>query len=135
MRKRGADAFYVGYLKQTDPELAKVLKGKVMLIILCEAILLALVGGFLGWIAGHGLNTALGPIVEARTGVPMGFFNFAPPVPISVITAGIIPESIGSFSVSPEFLIIPGLMILAVIVGIYPAISAYRTDVSKSLGK
>ena len=110
-------------------------RAKVMLIILCEAILLALVGGILGWVAGHGLNTALGPIVESRTGVPMSFFNFAPPVPLSVMSAGLIPDSIGSVGVSPEFLIIPGLMILAVVVGIYPAISAYRTDVSKSLGK
>lgn len=110
-------------------------RSKVMMIMLCEALLLAFVGGLLGWVAGHGLNVALGPIVEARTGVPMGFFNFAPPVPISVMTAGFVPDSIGSLSVSPEFLIIPGLMLLAVIVGIYPAISAYRTDVSKSLGK
>ncbi len=108
---------------------------KVMLIIVCEALLLALVGGLLGWVAGHGLNVALGPIVEARTGVPMSFFNFAPAIPLTDITAGLIPRRIGAFGVSPEFLIIPGLMILAVIVGIYPAISAYRTDVSKSLGK
>ena len=39
------------------------------------------------------------------------------------------------FSLSPEFLLIPGLIVLAVMVGIYPAISAYRTDVANSLGK
>jgi len=36
---------------------------------------------------------------------------------------------------SPEILLIPGLVVLAVLVGIYPAISAYRTDVAKALGK
>ena len=108
---------------------------KVMMIMLCEAVLLALAGGLLGWIAGHGLNAALGPLVESRTGVPMGFLSFAPSVPLTVLTRGVIPENIGSIGISPEFLLIPGLILLAVIVGIYPAISAYRTDVSKSLGK
>ena len=107
-------------------------RGKVMMVILCEAILLAFVGGFLGWILGHGLNSALGPVVENQTGVPVGFLSFAPPISIAEMTSGLIPIPV---SVSPEFLIIPGLMLLAVIVGIYPAISAYRTDVSKSLGK
>jgi len=110
-------------------------RGKVMMIILCESIMLALVGGFLGWIAGHGLNSTLGPVVENQPGVPIGFLSFAPPVSIAEMTAGLIPGSLGSIAVSPEFLIIPGLMLLAVAVGIYPAISAYRTDVSKSLGK
>ncbi len=108
---------------------------KVMMIILCEAILLALVGGLLGWATGHGLNAALGPIVENKTGVPVGFLSFAPATTIAEMTGGMISGTLGSVAISPEFLIIPGLMLLAVIVGIYPAISAYRTDVSKSLGK
>ena len=110
-------------------------RGKVMMIMLCEAVLLALVGGLLGWVAGHGLNAALGPIVEARTGVSIGFFDFAPAVPLAYFSGGFLPESLASLGVSPEILLIPSLMILAVIVGIYPAISAYRTDVSKALGK
>jgi putative ABC transport system permease protein len=92
-------------------------------------------GGLLGWVLGHSLNGLLGPSVEDRTGVALGFFDFAPAVEISVLTLGIIPDSLISASVSPELLVIPGLMLLAVLVGIYPAISAYRTDVSKSLGK
>jgi putative ABC transport system permease protein len=32
-------------------------------------------------------------------------------------------------------MLIPGLIVLAMVVGIYPAISAYQTDVAKSLGK
>ena len=108
---------------------------RVMNIILCESVLLALMGGLLGWVMGHSLNGLLGPSVEDRTGVALGFFDFAPAVEISVLTLGIIPDSLISASVSPELLVIPGLMLLAVLVGIYPAISAYRTDVSKSLGK
>ena len=108
---------------------------RVMNIILCESVLLALMGGLLGWVMRHSLNGLLGSSVEDRTGVALGFFDFAPAVEISVLTLGIIPDRLISASVSPELLVIPGLMLLAVLVGIYPAISAYRTDVSKSLGK
>ena len=51
---------------------------RVMSIILCESVLLALMGGLLGWFLGHGLNGLLGPNVENSTGVPLGFFDFAP---------------------------------------------------------
>ncbi|MDP7017280.1 MAG: ABC transporter permease [Pirellulaceae bacterium] len=37
--------------------------------------------------------------------------------------------------ISAELLLVPGLMLLAVVVGFFPAISAYRTDVAESLGK
>jgi putative ABC transport system permease protein len=110
-------------------------RNKVMLIMLCEAVLLALLGGGLGWIAGHSLNACLSPIVEARTGVQIGFFDLAPQVPLGYFLGGFAPENIASIGISPELLLIPGLMILAVLVGVYPAISAYRTDVSQSLGK
>ena len=88
-------------------------RAKVMMIILCEAVLLAVVGGVIGWVSGHALNAVLGPFIESRTGVEIGFFDFVP----------------------VEFLVIPVLIILAVIVGIYPARAAYKTDVAKSLGK
>ncbi|MFK7769379.1 MAG: ABC transporter permease [Mariniblastus sp.] len=111
-------------------------RSKVMLIMLSEAVLLAFVGGMLGWVSGHALNAALGPVVESRTGVSIGFFDFAPPVPLAAFPgAEILPSSLAMVGISPEFLIIPCLMLLAILVGIYPAISAYRTDVSKSLGK
>ncbi len=109
---------------------------KVMNIMLCEAMLLALAGGMLGWVAGHALNAGVSPIVESRTGVQVGFFSFAPGVPISFFPGGdSLPGWIADLSISPELLLIPGLIVLAIIVGIYPAISAYKTDVSKSLGK
>jgi putative ABC transport system permease protein len=34
-----------------------------------------------------------------------------------------------------ESVLLPSLVFLAILVGIWPAISAYRTDVAKSLGK
>jgi len=39
------------------------------------------------------------------------------------------------FSLPLELFIIPGLLLLAVIVGFMPALAAYKTDVAKSLGK
>ena len=109
---------------------------KVMSIMLCESILLAVAGGFIGWFAGHGLNALLGPVVENRTGVSLGFFDFAPGIPLSYLTGGVsLPETLARLTVSPELLIIPGLILVALFVGICPAIMAYRTDVSKSLGK
>lgn len=109
---------------------------KVMGIMLCESVLLAAAGGLLGWIAGHGLNHILSPVVEDRTGVPISFFDFAPGIPLGYLFGGLpLPGGLQQMSVSPEVLLIPGLIVLAVLVGLYPALSAYRTDVSKSLGK
>lgn len=112
-------------------------RGKVMVIILLESVLLALAGGLLGWIGGHALNVAASPYFESQTGVPIGFFSFAPPVPLATMFGGYLglPEAVEGLKISPEFLIIPGLILLAILVGLYPAVSAYRTDVSKSLGK
>ena len=109
---------------------------KVLMIMLCESVLLALTAGIIGWLAGHALNVAMSPIVEQNTGIRMGFFDIAPNMPLAYLPgARYLPEFISALSISPELLLIPGLVILAVLVGIYPAISAYRTDVSQSLGK
>jgi putative ABC transport system permease protein len=111
---------------------------KVTTIMLCESILLSLAGGLLGWIFGHGLNAAMGPTIEAQTGARIGFFQFAPPIPVLEYLLPGLSNSGSRFvqylAISPEFLLIPGLIVLAVLVGVYPAISAYRTDVAKSLG-
>lgn len=110
---------------------------KVMVIILLESVLLALAGGMLGWMGGHAFNVIASPYFESQTGVAIGFFDFAPAVPLATIIGGNLglPDGMANLKISPEFLIIPGLILLAVFVGLYPAISAYRTDVSKSLGK
>ena len=83
----------------------------VMAIVLVESILLALGGGLLGVLLAHGMIGLASPYVEARTGVTLGLFEFDP----------------------QELILIPALMILAAIVGFLPAVSAYRTDVAKSL--
>ena len=117
---------------------------KVMSIMLVEAIMLACTGGLFGWIAGHLLNVSISPFVESKTGVGIGFFDLAPPTPIFAWVNGMVQDSFGltlfpefltNVNLSPEILLIPSLILLSVLVGIYPAISAYRTDVAKALGK
>ena len=90
-------------------------RGTVMSIILLEATLLALGGGLLGWLAAHLACYAASPWIEQQTGVRVGLFDLT--------------------TLPVEAVLIPLLVLLAVLVGIWPAISAYRTDVAKSLGK
>ena len=99
----------------------------VMTIILFESIILSVIGGLLGWVGGHALNAAVSPFIEARTGVSVSFFDFAPPLPLLQLPIEFLN------TISPEWLLIPSLIVLAILVGLYPAITAYRTDVSKSL--
>ncbi len=84
----------------------------LMLIILLESLLISLIGGGLGWVAGHAIGVLASPIVEYRTGIQLGF--------LSSVTW-------------PELVLIPGLVVLASISGLIPALDAYRTDVSRNL--
>lgn len=83
----------------------------VMSIILLESILLSLGGGAFGFLIGHTLIFALSPLISDATGIVISawFFQFS------------------------EVLLIPGLVILASLVGYLPAVVAYRTDVAQSL--
>jgi putative ABC transport system permease protein len=83
----------------------------VMLLVLLESILLSLGGGLAGWLVGHGLIAVLSPWIAVQTGVSIGFLHF----------------------VGYELVIIPGLIVLASLVGYLPATAAYRTDVAKAL--
>ena len=83
----------------------------VLSVILLESILLSLGGGLAGFLLGHGLVGLLGPLVEASSGVTLGFMQFVP----------------------YELILIPGLILLATLTGYIPAMSAYRTDVAKTL--
>ena len=83
----------------------------VMLVILLESILLSLGGGAMGLVLGHALTGALAPSIMEHTGVVVNALHF---------------------QVS-ELILIPGLIILASLVGYLPAVVAYRTDVAQSL--
>jgi len=83
----------------------------VMFIVLLESILLSLAGGLAGWVVGHALIAGLNPWIVGQTGVSVGFLQF----------------------VGYELVIIPGLIVLAALVGYLPALAAYRTDVAKAL--
>lgn len=114
-------------------------RSRVMTITLLESVTLAMLGGMIGWVAGHGLNALASPYVEDRTGVSVGFADFAPPIPVfSYLAAAGIPifeaDQVEWLVISPELFLIPGLILLAVLVGLYPAVTAYRTDVAESLG-
>jgi putative ABC transport system permease protein len=83
----------------------------VMFIVLLESILLSLLGGLAGWLVGHALIAILSPWIAMKTGVMIGALQF----------------------VGYELVIIPGLIVLASLVGYLPAVAAYRTDVAKAL--
>ncbi len=83
----------------------------VMAVILLESIVLSLGGGLVGWLLAHTLAVLANPVIEARTGVSIGFFDIN----------------------LAEALLIPSLILLAILFGFFPAVSAYRTDVAKSL--
>ena len=86
-------------------------RGTVMLIILLESILLSLGGGVIGMIIGHGLIAAVGPIIASAVMVVVNPWHFQ----------------------MEELVLIPGLILLASLVGYLPAVVAYRTDVAQSL--
>lgn len=86
-------------------------RSTVMAVILVESILLALGGGAIGVLLGHGLTGALAPIIAERTGVVVSALHFQ----------------------TNELILIPGLVALASAVGYLPAVVAYRTDVAQSL--
>ena len=52
-------------------------RGKIMMIVLAESILLSLGGGLIGWLAGHTLVGAAAPIITDYTGVAVNFLQFA----------------------------------------------------------
>ncbi len=86
-------------------------RSAVMAVILVESILLSLGGGLLGMLLGHGVIALASPYVLERTGIALGLFEFD----------------------LQELVLIPGLIVLAALVGLLPALAAYKTDVAKAL--
>ncbi len=87
-------------------------RSHVLTAVLLEAVILAVGGGLAGWLLGHGIVAAIGPLITTNAGVSAGFFSAAP--------AG-------------ELLLVPLLVGLAVLAALLPALAAYRTDVAKWL--
>ncbi|MCL4193282.1 MAG: ABC transporter permease, partial [Thermoguttaceae bacterium] len=86
-------------------------RNTVMSIVLLESILLSLGGGAVGVIIGHALTGALAPLIMEHTGVVVSALQFQ----------------------WAELILIPGLVVLATVVGYLPAVIAYKTDVAQSL--
>jgi putative ABC transport system permease protein len=102
----------------------------VMAIVLLEAIILAVGGGVIGWAAGHLLIASANPWIEAETGVSIGPLDTAPPINLVEYLSS---SSSLEIYVSTEWILVPSLIVLAVIVGFWPALAAYRTDVAQAL--
>jgi putative ABC transport system permease protein len=99
-------------------------RNTVMWVVLLESIMLSVLGGLGGVLLGHGLIAALNPYITAQTGVSIGLLEFA-------------TQTVRLFNrdwhVAWELVLIPGLVLLASVVGFLPAMAAYRTDVAKAL--
>ena len=118
----------------------------VMSIVLLESIFLALGGGVLGWVAGHVMIGLASGEIEARTGVSIGIAQLTPGPNLDeyanldglIATINKVRESVGwapiqHVNISTELMLIPSLILLAVIVGFLPAMSAYQTDVARAM--
>jgi len=83
----------------------------VGMIILLESILLSLGGGLIGMVIGHALIASLGPTITEAVKIVVNPLQFQ----------------------WTELVLVPGLILLASVVGYLPAVIAYRTDVAQSL--
>jgi putative ABC transport system permease protein len=87
-------------------------RGHVLATVLMEAVLLAVGGGLVGWLLGHGVVAAIGPWITTNAGVSAGLFS----------------------ATWSEALLVPFLIVLAIGAALLPALAAYRTDVARWLG-
>ena len=86
-------------------------RSSVTMIILCESFIIAVVGGIAGWLLAHVAIVSAGTFIEQQTGVQVGLL------------------SVSEF----EWLLLPFVLVLSLIAGVVPALSAYRTDVGTNL--
>ena len=83
----------------------------VTMIILCESLLIAVIGGVLGWVLAHVAIWFYSPSIEDQTGIQVGLFSMS----------------------EYELWVLPLVVILSLIAGLLPAFAAYRTDVGSNL--
>lgn len=88
-------------------------RGTVFTIILLEAVLLCATGGVVGVLLGHVLVLIAAPFVAAASGLLIDPFAFE----------------------TAELYVVPGLVLLASLIGIVPGLTAYRTDVAEALAE
>lgn len=86
-------------------------RGTVTSIILGESLIIAAIGGVLGWFLAHAAIYASGGYVERQTGVSVGLFTTS----------------------DYELWVLPLVVSLALVAGLLPALTAYRTDVGSNL--
>ena len=86
-------------------------RGWVLRIIVCESLLICLLGGVIGFAMGHLMVFIAAPIIEARSDTMINPWSFD----------------------QHELWILPSLLLLGSVVGIVPGLTAYRTDVAKGL--
>lgn len=87
-------------------------KAKIFSIILFEAVIICGLGSIFGLIAGHGIVTVAIPYLADFAGIVITAFNID----------------------SNQILLILSVILTGALVGIIPAIKAYRTDAVKNLG-
>jgi len=106
-------------------------RATIVRVILVESLLLAVGGGVAGFLLGHAMIAAMSPWILDQTGVQIGWFAMAAPLDLA--------PWLGTFGegrrlpIPTEIVLIGGLALLAQLVGILPAVAAYRTDVGKAL--
>lgn len=86
-------------------------RSKVLAIVMAESVILCLSGGLLGLLLGHGLVLASSKSVEIYTGLLVNPFYFS----------------------IYEIILFPCLLLLGVLVGFLPGMTAYQTDVADAL--
>lgn len=86
-------------------------RNHVLGIILTESVLLCVLGGLLGMLLGHGVVYIAAPIIGAQSGLVLDPLQF---------------EMV-------ELYVIPAMIAMACLVGVLPAMTAYRTDVAEAL--
>ena len=86
-------------------------RSTVFSIVVAESAVLCVGGGLIVWLVGHGIAVLASPAVSARTGLLLN-----------------------PWAITPwEWILFPVLLLLAVLVGFLPAMTAYRTNVADAL--